>query len=127
MTEDDISRGLTRNNIFTGKAFDAVSSPAHIESVIAVLPTGAEGNDELWKLNHYYERLDEWNEAHHIQKKRSARPPAESIFEVHNLSVDPEERTNLSTSAPEALSQLRTVLEIQRDAKRRLPSHRNPT
>ena len=76
MTEDDITRGLTQNNVLTGKPFDAGRrTRRYIESVIATLPTGADGADELWKLNHYYERLDDWNAAHGIAQTRSLAPP----------------------------------------------------
>ena len=66
MTDDDVSRGSTMTNIFTGKPFEPVAFPSRVESVIATLPTGADGADELWKLNHYYERLDDWDAAHGI-------------------------------------------------------------
>ena len=44
-------------NILNGKPFDPVTPPINIESVITSLPTGAGGAEQLWKLNHYYERL----------------------------------------------------------------------
>lgn len=126
MTEDDFSRGLTQNNIFTGKSFDNVPYPSHVESVIAALPTGDNGTEELWKLNHYYERLDDWNESKGIPKNPFAAPPAEPLWEMHNLTADPEERHNRSEDAPEALSQLQSILDQQRDLKRLVP-HQNPT
>jgi hypothetical protein len=51
---------------------------------------------------------------------------AEPMFELYDLTVDPEERTNLATSDGEALSALEPVLLEQRDAKRLLPKYRNP-
>ena len=66
MTEDDVTRGLNQNNVLTGTPFEPVEHPSNIESVIATLPTGADGAPELWKLNHYYERLDDWNADHGI-------------------------------------------------------------
>ncbi len=126
MTEDDISRGLTQLNVLSGKPFDAVDFPSHIESVITTLPTGT-GGAELWKLNHYYERLDTWNESRGIAKNPFAGAAADSVFEMHNLTVDPEERHNRTADAPDALSQLQAILDTQRDAKRLLPRHRNPT
>jgi arylsulfatase A-like enzyme len=125
MTEDDISRGATPTNVLTGEPFDDIPAPTSIESVIATLPTGADGADELWKLNHYYERLDEWNADHGIAANPFAGPAAEPAFELHNLSADPEERTNLATVDAGALSQMRSVLDAQRDEKRLLPSLRN--
>ena len=82
MTEDDISRGLSTQNILTGEAYPPVDVPCYIESTIAMLPTGADGAEELWKLNHYYERLDDWNEAHGIPKNPFVGPPAEPVFEL---------------------------------------------
>jgi len=127
MTEDDISRGLSSQNLITGQPYDPVALPSRVESVIATLPTGAGGADELWKLNHYYERLDDWNAAHGIPKDPFAGPPADPFFELHNLSVDPEERHNRVDDATDTRSTLQTILERQRDAKRRVPAHRNPT
>ncbi len=80
----------------------------------------------MWKLNHYYERLDDWNEAHGIPKYPFAGPAAEPAFELHNLTTDPEERHNRADDAREALSQMQAVLDAQRDAKRNLPRLRNP-
>ncbi len=126
MTEDDISRGLTQNNVVSGKPFDAVDYPSHVESVIATLPTGPAGAEELWKLDHYYERLDEWNEAHGMPTNPFAPAPADPLFEMHNLTADPEERHNRVGDVPEALRRLQTILDSERDAKRRVPVHRNP-
>ncbi len=75
-------------------SFDAVEHPSNIEMVITSLPTGADGTQELWKLNHYYERLDEWNADHGIAPNPFASPAAEPVFELHNLSADPQERHN---------------------------------
>jgi hypothetical protein len=45
---------------------------------------------------------------------------------VHNLSTDPEERHNLVDDAKDTLSQLTSLLDGQREAKRLLPGLRNP-
>ena len=126
MTEDDISRGLTQNNVITGAPFDAVAPPACIESVVTTLATGTDGAPEMWKLNHYYERLDEWDAEHGIAANPSAAPPADPAFELHNLTADPEERHNLVADSPVELSRLQSVLANQRDEKRLVPSMRNP-
>jgi arylsulfatase A-like enzyme len=125
MTEDDVSRGMNENNVLTGAAFEPVAHPSNIESVIATLPTGADGTPELWKLNHYYERLDEWNADHGIAANPFAAPAAEPVFEMHNLSTDPEERHNRVGDAPAELSRMQSVLADQRDLKRLVPSLRN--
>ena len=120
MTEDDISRGLGQRNLLTGEPFDALAPPVCIESVVAHLPTGAEGTPELWKLNHYYERLDGW-----VDGRRGPGPAAsetEPAWELHNLTADPEERRNRADDAHDARRRMEEVLEAQREQKRLLPS-----
>jgi arylsulfatase A-like enzyme len=128
MTEDEVSRGLRTTNRFTGEAFEPVGEPAKVESVLAPLPTGADGTRELWKLNHYYDRLDEWQAAHGYVANPFAPAAAEEQWELHNLSADPEERDNRAgaADATSVMSRLLTVLEQEREAKRLVPSHRNP-
>ncbi len=113
MTEDQITMGLRMTNMFTGDPFEPVGEPAKVESVITRLPTGTDGAAELWKLNRYYDRLDDSSDV-------------ESQWELHNLSVDPEERANrANTDDANVLSQLRTVLDETRASMRRTPRHVN--
>jgi hypothetical protein len=104
-----------------------VPYPSHVESVITSLPTGTDDGTQLWKLNHYYERLDEFDQAHGLPANPFAAPPAEEAWELHNLTADPEERRNRATDADAAgvLEALRGVLDEQREAKRRVPQMRN--
>lgn len=125
MTEDDVCRGLSMRNLFTGKAYDGVPEPSKIESVIATLPTGPEGRGELWKLNHYYERLDDFDEAHGVAPNPFAGPAADPVWELHNLTLDPEERHDLHAQAAAALAELQRVLDAEREAKRLVPRLRN--
>ncbi len=125
MTEDQVSQGLSQANVLTGEPFEAVGPPSCIESVVTTLPTGADGAAELWKLNHYYERLDEWDAAHGIPADPFAAPAAAPELEMHNLTLDPEERRNLVRDEPETLSRLRSILDDQREQKRLLPELRN--
>ncbi len=127
MTEDDVTRGTTEVNILTGAAFDPVAPPINIESVLATLPTGAHGSPELWKLNHYYERLDDWYKAQGVAPNPFLGPAAEPDWELHNLTADPEERHNRASSDAAVASSMRSVLESERDAKRRIPMLRNVT
>ena len=127
MTQDNPSKGSTQVNIVNGTPFEAIGEPASIESVIATLPTGPDGTQELWKLNHYYERLDDWYEDKGFAKNPFLPPPAEPIFELHNLTDDPEERHNRAAEANGPLSRLTSILDSQRDAKRLVPAHRNPS
>jgi arylsulfatase A-like enzyme len=126
MTEDDMSRGQTQTNILTGVPFDAVAPPALVESVITSLPTGVDDGLELWKLNHYYERLDDWNESKGIAENPFAPPAADPVWEMHNLTADPEERHNRAGDDHTTMGRLQTILDQQRDAKRLVPTLRNP-
>jgi arylsulfatase A-like enzyme len=125
MTEDDVARGLTSRNILTGNEYEPVPYPSHVESVIASLPTGADDAAELWKLNHYYERLDAFDQAHGLPTNPFAPPPADPAWELHNLTTDPEERRNKAADTPDVFGTLQGVLEEQRDVKRRVPQLRN--
>jgi arylsulfatase A-like enzyme len=127
MTEDDVTRGISQVNILTGAPFDAVAPPTSIESVLATLPTGQGGADELWKLNHYYERLDDWYAAQGVAPNPFLGPAAEPAYELHNLTTDPEERHNVAGTQATVRSQMTSVLEEVRDAKRRIPALRNAT
>ncbi|HEY5385215.1 MAG TPA: sulfatase-like hydrolase/transferase [Acidimicrobiales bacterium] len=129
MTEDDVSRGLSRLGMVSGQQYETVPNPSHVESVITSLPTAAAAGAgaEVWKLNHYYERLDEFDQAHGLPANPFAAPPAESAWELHNLTADPEERRNRAADADAAdvLRELQGVLDEQRETKRRLPQMRN--
>lgn len=125
MTEDDMSRGLNQANVIDGTPFTPVDFPSRIEAVVATLPTGADGTGELWKLNHYYERLDEWHAAQGIPAGPAGMPAADPLFELHNLTTDPEERRNRAGDDAEVLRTMRSLLDAQRDAKRLLPRLRN--
>jgi arylsulfatase A-like enzyme len=129
MTEDDVSRGLSRLGMVSGQQYENVPHPSHVESVIASLPTdGGDGaGAQMWKLNHYYERLDEFDRAHGLPANPFAAPPAESAWELHNLTADPEERRNRAADADavDVLRELQGVLDEQRETKRRLPQMRN--
>jgi hypothetical protein len=121
MTEDQVTPGLTQPTS-DGRAFEALLPPSCIESVVATLPTGDDGAPELWKLNHYYERLDEWHAERGIAAPDDRSPAAEPAWELHNLTLDPEERHNRAEHGDEALTQMRAVLDAERDRKRLLPS-----
>jgi arylsulfatase A-like enzyme len=108
MTEDQISAGLRRTNRFTGEPFEPVAEPANVESVIATLDDG-----HLWKANRYYAVLDAGSEA------AKAGPPDE--WELHDLTADPEERTNRADDPTAPMAAARTLLDQQRAARRCVP------
>ena len=60
--------------------------------------------------------------SHGIPANPFAGAAAEADWELYNLSLDPEERTNLATSAGTPISGLRSELDAQREAKRKLPA-----
>jgi arylsulfatase A-like enzyme len=125
MTEDDVCRGLSMKNMFSGRPYDGVPQPSKIESVIATLPTGPNDSGELWKLNHYYERLDDFDRAHGLPPSPFAGPAADPVWELHNLTLDPEERDNRRAEVPGVLTELQHILESERDTKRLVPTLRN--
>jgi arylsulfatase A-like enzyme len=124
MTEDQVTRGLSQRNVLTGEPFDALTAPARIESVVATLSTGDGGAPELWKLNHYHDGLGAWDAEHGIAAPSDAAAAAEPAWELHNLTVDPEERHNLSGESPDVTSEMQATLSAERDAKRLLPGAR---
>jgi len=77
-------------------------------------------------LSPYYERLDDWHAAHGIAPNPFAAPAAEPMFELYDLTVDPEERSNVATTDAAARTALLQVLDERRDAMRLLPRLRNP-
>jgi arylsulfatase A-like enzyme len=121
MTDDDVTRGLSQRNLLTGEPFDALDSQFRIESVVTSLPTGADGADELLKLNHYHGGLGAWHADHGVPTPVTAGPEGDPEWELHNLSVDPEERHKLAGAADDTMRSMQSVLEHQRDEKRLLP------
>ncbi len=124
MTDDNVTSGSSQQNLFTGEPFDAVDMPSRIESVIASLPTGPQSSPELWKLNHYFERLDEWEAEHGVAPATPAE--TETFWELHNITADPEERHNVADDHRDTLSGMQQLLSSERDSKRLVPSLRNP-
>jgi arylsulfatase A-like enzyme len=120
MTEDQISRGLRHENRFTGRPYEPVAPPGKVESVIAQLPNATVGPPELWKLSHYYDRLPGGAEVMAPVGDEDVEPQ----WELHNLTQDPEERTDRSSTDRAVAEQLREVLDAQRRAKRLRPRHR---
>lgn len=124
MTEDQISRGLKQANRFNGTPITPVAAPAKVESVITRLPTGEDGALELWKLNHYYDTLPEWEAEVGVVPTPTGDDENPEAWELHNLSRDPEERANRADAATDAatLGVLRGTLETARRDQRRVPA-----
>jgi arylsulfatase A-like enzyme len=124
MTEDQISRGQRTVNPFTRKSYDPVGEPANVESVVVSL---ADGDDpaRLWKLNHYYERLEEWEASVGLAPEPDESDATPSEWELHDLTNDPEERRNLADHPSAPIEQLRTILARARAESRRVPNVTN--
>ncbi len=123
MSEDRITSGLRQQGLVTGEPFTPVTGAASVEMVVASQPTGAGGAPELWKLNHYYDAAPTDDEVD---------DPSDVRWELHDLTNDPEERTNLAVDrnatprSSATLATMRDVLTDRRDRQRILPSLANP-
>ena len=130
MTEDHMSAGALQQNVITGERYEAVDAASCVESVITRLDGDA---STLWKLNHYYTRLDDWEED---TGGRSALPDRRDLcagevppdeWELYDLTADPAERVNRAadSASAETLDALRLVLARTRSAQRVVPVHVN--
>jgi len=142
MTDDDPSRGLDQKN-FIGITYDSVAQPNHVETVIV------EVKGEIWKYSRYFDHPrfwsapgvpgqdgvrdvvniprgregDEPDSSRRIYEERVKTVPAESEYEMYNVSADPMELENLAGKAEwrERESALRVALTEQCARKRLAP------
>ncbi len=131
MTDDEPSKGLNQTNPLTGKPYDAVIEPDHLESVFAVLPT-AEGG-QLWKYTRYFDNPQFWSSPFQSDtvtvkgKTITKTKPVKPEFEMYNVTEDPLEEDNLarrSRKSPElkkVQEELEEMLKRQRERKRIYP------
>jgi hypothetical protein len=125
MSEDRITSGLRQRGLVSNEPFTPVTGAASVEMVVAQLPTGTDDASELWKLAHYYDQSP--------TDPTDPDDPDDVRWELHDLSGDPEERTNLavernaSARTNEALALLRDTLSEQREQRRLTPRLVNPT
>jgi choline-sulfatase len=147
MTEDDPSRGLDQDN-WTGIAYNSVTQPSHIETVIATL------NGEIWKYSRYFDNPQFWSTPNDPGDP-NADPPAEDVvtqpavnlppsddpgttivpytrsvkktpvepeeFEMYNVTADPMELANLY-NVPNFSAEQQTLSQLlaQQHAQKRL-------
>ena len=97
-----------------------MAPPAKVESVIARLDTGADGALELWKLNRYYDQLAP--DGSDAGEGGDGGAPIASQWELHNLTADPEERTNVAGTDAAVTDRLRALLDVERASKRLTPT-----
>jgi arylsulfatase A-like enzyme len=118
MSEDRVSLGLRRRNILTGAPVTPVEEPSCVEAVVGRV------DGRLWKLTHYYEELTDWRAAHGLPTRPEV---AADEWELHDLTGDPEERSNLVTSADhrDERETMQRLLEAERDRVRAVPTCRN--
>lgn len=141
MTDDDPSRGQNQEN-FYGVAYDSVSQPNHIESVIVEI------DGQIWKYSRYFDNPQFWSDPaprngaqkdvvirvdegpvdvpgeHEVPAtKRVKFEPVREELEMYNLTRDPMELNNLSGSLAHAAMEehLAGLLEQQRALKRLAP------
>ena len=100
-------------NLFTGEPFEPVGEPGKVESVITRLPTGDDGAAELWKLNHYYERLPDWEEAHGLANPFAPEPADAAVgaAQPHGRPRGAHQPRRRHRHRADVLAQLRTVLD----------------
>jgi len=133
MTDDEISSGLHQTNKVTGKPYTSVIQPNHIESVIAVLNTGNNGEEELWKYSRYFDNPQFWwkpfQEDVSVKNGKVTKntKPVPSESEMYNVSADNLERVNLayksntSGDLKKIQERLQEMLKKERTRKRLYP------
>ncbi|AYV80982.1 MAG: DUF229 domain-containing protein [Harvfovirus sp.] len=114
MTDDDVLLGQNQTTL-TGKPYDAVIQPNHIETVITVLPTGKNRQNETWKYSRYFDNPQFWtnpcesnvlvhttNEIGNLSASISVNITKTTVvpdqYELYNITADPIEAKNLAHS-----------------------------
>ncbi len=149
MTDDEVSRG-SMQRAPSGHMYESVIQPNHVETVIAMLPTGPGGAREKWKYSRYSDKPQFWSDPENTQTGDPATDivtivngnvtqagpktaattvkdsPVPNEYEAYNLAHDPLELNNLAGSTDPVviaiLAQLADVLEAQCSTKLVIPS-----
>lgn len=149
MTDDEVSRGSQQRS-FLGRMYEPVIQPNHIETVVAMMPTGPDGALEKWKYSRYSDKPQFWSNPEDTAtgtapfdvmtvihgeldapgpKTASTTykdTPVPEEYEAYNLASDPLELTNLAGSTDPAvaaaLAQLAEMLDQQCSTKLLTPS-----
>jgi choline-sulfatase len=150
MTDDEPFRGAEQVS-WNGQMYASVAQPCHLETVIANLPTGANGAQERWKYTRYFDDPAFWtspgqkdvvtmvdgvatvpgDKAAHTTVK--VQPAADEV-ELYNVTKDPTELVNIAADpvlmATPAMQQtvatLQGLLADQRSSKRLTPTMAQP-
>ena len=88
MTDDDPSRGLDQDN-WTGIAYDSVTQPSHIETVVAML------NGEVWKYSRYFDNPQFWTTPNDPNDP-NADPQAEDVVLMPTVPLLPRDKPGSS-------------------------------
>lgn len=147
MTDDEVTKGLNQFTV-TGKPYESVIQPNHLETVILKLPTGKEKTDEVWKLTRYFDNPQFWSNPgveDKVTSQEDSTPvidtkevaicitttkqtPVDDEYELYNVTRDPTEECNLAfhlNETPESkLIQkvLISILQEQSKQKRLSPT-----
>jgi choline-sulfatase len=140
MTDDEPSRGREQVS-WNGQMYDSVVQPNHVEAVVAMLPTGANGELERWKYVRYFDNPAFWSSPGQSDAQTMISgnlstagsktavttvktTPEPDEIEVYNVTADPTELRNLAASTAYAATvvQLRNLLDEQRTQKRLVPT-----
>ena len=139
MTDDEPTRG-SQQVAFNGVMYPAVVAPAHLETVVAQLPTGTKGALEQWKYTRYFDNPDFWSDPG-VQDVQTfidgnmndagtktatttvKKSPVPDQVEVYNVTRDPTEMHDLSQdpASVATVRQLKVLLAAQRKVKRLEP------
>ena len=141
MTDDDVSKGSHQTNAVTGKPYESVAQPSHIEAVITTLETGRNKSKEIWKFGRYFDNPHFWTDPGCSDTVVTNRDeccvttikiePVPDQFELYNHTKDPLEKSNLADPAfatiESAIIQqiLTTTLKDQCKQKRLSPKSGN--
>jgi choline-sulfatase len=74
MTDDEPSRGADQTTL-AGFMYESVIQPNHIETVVAMLPTGRNGGLEKWKYSRYSDNPQFWSDPQGLSLTDSHLPP----------------------------------------------------
>ena len=149
MTDDQPFKSSSAISIL-GVAYEPVEQPNCVETVVAYLPTGLNGQQEKWKYSRYWDNPQYWSSPN-VQDVRTFVPgqfnkpgervavttvksmnptngeiaPPDDQFELYNLTRDPTELLNLYgvVEHQPTLAVMRKLLDAERASKRLEPTY----